>query len=291
MSEEKFSGKSFVSLRLLKKVGIIGLSVALATLIVIAAFSLLHSSNKSFSIHFDKSEDVHLVVSTKPDGSDAGTFFLGNPLVDAGQVDGLEVYSRLEEINDLAELTGPTNFYSKDSNDQEYLSAMLFTVYLTNTGEEEETYTASLNLDAQEYDSKVAPIEYYRVLFAESDVDETQKADVNLKTKVYGAKTNQVSGTPMGDDDTREAVSSYKNNIAPSGHTVRVADVNINGQEYCEPFISSNVGQSIVRHEITVPSNTTRRLTFVGYFEGFDPDGYGEAPNRAFLLMSLHLGK
>lgn len=298
MSNEKFSGKSFVNLRLLKKIGIIGLSVSAAAITLVAVFSLFQSSGKSFTIRLDNPiEQPHLQMSSTVSGGDPSTYFAGEPIMNASQAYGAQVFSRINETTSLENLHGSQNLdhiNEKGEIETDSQDAQVFTLYLTATGDEEEVFQVALNIDGLEVPNNVkSPLEYYRAMFITSDVTDSLEANVNRKTTVYGNKTTTKQSTVLDANDYRECVSSYSRVRDDDGRTVRQADEdsNIDGQYYCEPFTSTNVNEELVRFQVSIPSKQTIRLTFVGYFEGYDPDGYGVAPTQAYMLLSLHFGK
>ena len=298
MSDGKFRGKSIVNLRLLRKIGIIGLSVSAATIVLVAVFSLLTSSGKSFTIRLDNPiEAPHIQMSSSVNGGDPSTYFVGDPILNASQALGPQVYERVNAIDSLDYLHGSQNLDHMEQDgtiNPEGQDAQVYTLYLTATGDEEEVFQVTLNLDGLDVPFGVtSPLEYYRAMFITSDVTESLESHVNQNVTVYGNKTNTNQSTVLDENDMREAVSSFSRVRNNDGRTVRQAneDSKIAGQAYCEPFASNEVGEQLVRFQITIPSKETKRITFVGYFEGYDPDGYGLAPTEAYMLLSLHFGK
>ena len=299
MSNEKYSGKSFVNLRLLKKIGIIGLSVSAAAISLVAVFSLFQSSGKSFTIRLDNPlEQPNLQMSSSINGGDPATYFAGQPILNASQAYGADVFQRVtdpEKFPTLEQIHGSQNLDHKNEKGEietDSQDAQVYTLYLTAMGDEEEEFQLSLNLDGLSVPYNVkSPLEYYRAMFIISRVDESLNPNLDLSTKVYGNKTTTQQPTVEGENDYRECVSSYTRVRDENGKTIRNAGDDINGQYYCEPFNSTEVNEQLVRFKISIPSKQSIRITFVGYFEGFDPDAYGVAPTEAYMLLSLHFGK
>lgn len=291
--DKKVDGKRLARLKLLKKVGIFGLSASAIAIIVIAIFSFFPTGGGNFSIRFDDpGKAPNITMSEDAESKESGVYFLGQPLNKVLPTSCEDVYKYVSELK-VKEVGGSQNLKNKANDGSEIDEALVHSVFLKVDGEADETLKVTLNLDGYSLpkNNTVGPLEYLRVLTYVSEISEDKQSESNVKTTVYGATNIQNSPTVLGNDDFREAVSTYKKSMAEDGRTARTSSYALNGQEYCEPFVSSNVGEQLVKQELNLQKGKTYRYTFVSYFEGYDPDGYGKAPLETYLLMSLHFGK
>ena len=289
----KLNGKKLAALKAFKKFAIGGLIFSAVALIVIAIFSLFPTAGGKFTIRFDDPQKLpNITISDDSKGEKIGTYFLGNPMKNVYQTRLEDVYATISSKR-IDEIGGSQNITDKLEDGTDFDEALVYTVFISVSGEEDEIVNATVNLDGYDApkNSTNGPLDYLRVLTYVSEISEDKQSESNVKTTVYGKNNIHNEPTVLGDDDFREAVSYFTKYKNDDLRTRRKSDYALNDQEYCEPFVSSNVGEQLVKQELYLEKGKTYRYTFVAYFEGFDPDGYGIAPTDSSLLMSLHFGK
>lgn len=290
--KNKVNGKKLAALKVFKKFAIFGFTASAIALIVVAIFSLFPTGGGNFTIRFDDPRALpNVTLSETSDGSRPGTYFLGNPLQKTYQTTLSDVYKKVTDMK-VSEVAGSQNIVN-EAEGVKYDEALVYTVFISASGDQDETMKVTVNLDGYDLpkNDTTGPLEYLRVLTYVSEISEDKQSESNVKTTVYGAKNIHNLPTVLSNDDYREAVADYETALGVESRTARKATSNLNGQEYCESFLSSNVGEQLVQQELTIQKSKTYRYTFVSYFEGFDQDGYGKAPLETYLLMSVHFGK
>ena len=283
--------KKIARLRLLKKIGVAGLLASGAIGLVFFILSLLPQGNAAFSIRIDNPgtvENSNFSIFTSEDQAQEGnkkdsvTYLAGEPLKRAGQTDAKWVESQLSQIESFN-----GGLHLKNDNDKEL--AMVYTVYLTNTTDEEVEIQYAVKLDAykEAVEEMAAPIEYFRVLIQTEEVGTAN----SISNTYYGQRrTGRFPDYVYDSADGREPI--YTVSYAGDDVKTHVAtDFSSSGNDgYCINFSDYKITKDIVVSSIKIPVGKVLRYTFVAYFDGTDVDSYVRAQNDDYLLISLHFG-
>ena len=292
------SGKNIARVRLLKKIGIIGLSVSAVAVAVIAIISFLPKSTSAFSVRIDNTQRTqsHFTMSASKDGSSArylpGKAVTNMYTTSADRLEGqLKALAQseggLQGEQNWVELVDSETGSAKESHGL----ASIFTMFLKNSSDKEsQKVLYTLNLDGyNKIDGENPPYEYFRVA-AQTQVDGSEE----ILTKYYGCSRtldfqtqfntelpeNEQDREPIGRWDVQDAVNPYVESKFSS-----------NGNDgYCVSFNSYLKTKYIIEDEVVIPAGKTLRFTYASYFEGEDFDCKGSAPSGASLLLSLHFG-
>ena len=292
--------KKIARLRLLKRIGLIGLITSGAIGLVFLILSLLPQGNAAFSIRIDNpgsSENANFkIFSNAADASkstNSKTYLSADPIPSAGLTEAKDVENFLSETIKKKELTGPEHFTREGKTND---LAMIYTIYLTNTSDEDVYVKYALTLDAykQSNEDAVAPIEYFRVLIQTEEVG----SEGTLNNLYYGQKRSGRFDNKyvFDNEEGRETISTPKTYLGDDLKThVTVADdwSSPGNDGYCINFNDYNLTQDIISSEKTfvkVPVGKIVRYTFVAYFEGGDIDSTIRAQSDNYMLLSLHFG-
>ena len=291
--------KKIARLRLLKRIGVIGLITSGAIGLVFLILSLLPQGNAAFTIRIDNpasventtfkifqsSEDAEADTSgqTNKNGT---TYLAGDPMPHTALTESKAVENYLRTVT---EFKGNNNFRSDTDKDL----AMVYTIYLTNQTKEEISVQYAVRLDAfkETTDNTSGPIEYFRVLVQTEEVGNPS----SLQNKYYGQKrSGRFEGTYVFDnEDGRETISAPKTYLGDDLKTHVTLDETWSSpgnDGYCINFADYHITNDIVNSEVVVPVGKAIRYTFVAYFDGGDIDSYARAQNDDYLLISLHFG-
>ena len=293
--------KKIARLRLLKKIGLIGLVTSGAIGLVFLILSLLPQGNAAFTIRIDNptsSENSNFQIFTTEaqalNGSekDSVTYLAGDPLSHAGQTTADIVEEHLDAMRKNGNIEGNAKF----ENDSGYELAMIYTIYLTNTTNEDVSIKYAVQLDAfkEVTEEMASPIEYFRVLVQTEEVDDSS----SLTNIYYGQKPSgrypqykyevekepiRTVTKPVKVTDPETSKSTYETHI--------VSDYSSAGNDgYCKPFNDYRVSKDIVSSEVVIPVEKVLRYTFVAFFDGSDVDSYVRTAGDNYLLLSLHFG-
>ena len=282
--------KKLARLRLLKRIGIIGLITSAAIGLVFLILSLLPQGNAAFSIRIDNPgtiENSNFSIFTSEDQAKEGnkkdsvTYLAGEPLKRAGQTDAKWVESQLSQLDSFN-----GGLHLKNNEDKEL--AMVYTIYLTNTTDEEVDIQYAVRLDAykEAVEEMAAPIEYFRVLIQTEEVGTPN----SVSNAYFGQRrTGRFPNYIYDSEDGREPIYtvSYEKDV----QTHVKSDFFSNGNDgYCVNFSDYKITKDIVLSSVKIPVGKVLRYTFVAYFDGTDVDSYVRAQNDDYLLLSLHFG-
>ena len=282
--------KKIARLRLLKKIGIAGLVTSGAIGLVFFILSLLPQGNAAFSIRIDNPgtiENSNFSIFTSEDQAQEGnkkdsvTYLAGEPLKRAGQTDAKWVESQLSQLESFN-----GGLHLKNNEDKEL--AMVYTVYLTNTTDEDVEIQYAVKLDAykEAVEEMAAPIEYFRVLIQTEEVGTPN----SISNSYFGQRrTGRFPNYIYDSEDGREPIYtvSYEKDV----QTHVKSDFSSNGNDgYCINFSDYKITKDIVLSSVKIPVGKVLRYTFVAYFDGTDVDSYVRAQNDDYLLLSLHFG-
>lgn len=282
--------KKIAKLRLLKKVGLIGLITTGAIGLVFLVLSLLPQGNAAFSIRIDNpelTENSEFKIFSSQESAESGsnkdsvTYLEGKPLSHAGQTDAKVVEEHLKSVT---EFNGNNNL----TNDSGYDLAMVYTIYLTNTTQEEIHVKYAVRLDAfsESSETMASPIEYFRVLV---QTQESGNAE-SLSNVYYGQKrSNKYPNYKYDSEDGREPIFTHTYGQDDGVH-VESSYQSQGNDGYCLNFDDYRVTKDIVVSEVVVPVGKVIRYTFVAFFDGEDIDSYVRTLNNDYLLLSLHFG-
>ena len=304
------TGKNIAKVRLLKKLGLIGLSAASLTIAIVAAFAFLPKTGGVFSIRVDDPTKTasHFVMSTGAHGGGEGdvpisTYIRGTPANNMKTTSAAQVEKKLAKLDEEG-LAGPQNLMEDGGSHTE---AIVLVAYLKNTSNENVTIKYNVDLDGYSSSNGTADIyDYVRVLMRSS----IEGSD-ELPSNVYYAnhRTNyrslqyrtELEGTAQDENLDinenpfyREMISTYKLDTTDITDEYIVSTFSSNGNDgYCISFSDyriNNTSSIISGRELQIPANQTMRVTFATYFEGYDPDCSGNQPMNSQLLLSLHFG-
>ena len=293
--------KKIARLRLIKKIGVIGLITSGAIGLVFLILSLLPQGNAAFTIRVDNptsSENSNFQIfateeqAQNGNGKDAVTYLTGDPLSHAGQTTADVVEEHLDVLRQSGQFEGSAKFENKSG----YELAMIYTLYLTNTTKEDVSIKYAVQLDAfkEVTEEMASPIEYFRVLVQTEQVDNP----ASLSNIYYGQKPSgrfpqykydadkepiltKTQAVPVTEQETQRTV--YETHIVP--------DYTSPGNDgYCQPFNDYRVSKDIVTDEVLIPVGKVLRYTFVAFFDGSDVDSYVRTAGDNYLLLSLHFG-
>ena len=293
--------KTIKRLKLVRRIGLVGLVISSFGLIVVLILAFLPRDNSSFTIQIDNasesSDKMHFTMS--PNLNQGGgeqeqttSYLTATPLGNAATTEAVYIENWIESRAQSKEgLTGSQNYVVGEKN-----YAMMYTVYLTNTSKDKPQgieYSVPLDEHVKPSNNANDPLEYLRVLVRTEVVDSNELP----KNVYYGARikrdpANPTAQTLNGDD--LEPISSRKSTTVGEGEdrkAVYTADFSSNGNDgYCIPFEDEELGGNYLIKSVplSIPAAQTLRLTFVSYFEGKDYDSDGPRPYDASLLLSLH---
>ena len=286
--------KKIARLRLLKRIGIIGLITSGAIGLVFLILSLLPQGNAAFTIRIDDPAEVQTfkMFSTAEDAQnnkDSKTYMSAKPMTSTKPTDVGVVTKYLASLENKE---GSQNLIEDKENENktQHELAMVYTVYLANTSDEEIDIRYMVNLDAykQPDNTSAAPIEYFRILV------QTQIDNEPVSERFYAQKRSpKFSYVPTDCEDkdqTREPIS-WDKDWDENGEVYLKSKYKSNGNDgYCLNFNDYEFKSDIVNEQISIPVGKTLRYTFVAYFADDDLDNGGNAPENSYLLLSLHFG-
>lgn len=305
----------------LKKLGIILFCTSVAAMGVISMFSLVSAkSGDGLILTLDpEAKDAHFAMSLSPtrgkgsgsgQGSEGGgsseqpqsaRLLVGEPLGNARQTTHEKVrqyYDANFKPDAEDPMQGSWNFVDEEGRSR----ALLFTFYLTNTSDKENQtcrVVARLNTELDNSPRAIGnrPYDYARLcLFTGYDLEEDDAMHY------FGAANTKGLGTIEDPSDKRECLAAFgtvtdygtdeEGNPTMTELRYPLYSDTFNGQSisYCEPFNTGSDGMGLFDAELDILPGKCRRITFVTYLEGDDPDGAGNAPSGQKLGFSLHIG-
>lgn len=295
--------KSAKMMKVLKRLGFIGLVISVFVIIVTLIISFLPRSNNAFSIQIDtSSKPSHFRMTTNPDildeeyeedSSDFKNYFQGDPLTEAKLTFAARVERYLDSLDEKA--SGSLNFVENDIQ-----KAIVYTLFIKNTSMSEDqivNYAVEVNNRNNDKVAQSFPVEYFRVL-ARTQIYGSR----NVTNTYYGNKITKVAGedesgtiyyqNALGND--RDAISGDYQVV--NGKTVIAKGFESSGNDgYCINFVDYRTGyivQSTDDYKVhfIIPAGKVMKFTFVGYFEGNDKDSDIPVPDKASLQLTLHFG-
>ena len=284
--------RKIARLRLLKRIGIIGLATSGALGLVFFVLSLLPQGNAAFTMRIDNPTSVQnstfrIFSSAKEamedDSTDSVTYLSGEPLGNVGLTDAKAVERHLDSVENFE---GNNNF-ANESNKQ---LAMVYSMYLTNTTEEDIYVQYAVRLDAykESTEEMSSPIEYFRVLVQTEEVGYPE----TISNVYYGNRaTGRFTSYIYDSEDGREPIYTYSALNEEDMYVHIKSDLQSAGNDgYCINFNDYKITKDIVVSEVKVPVKKALRYTFVAFFDGTDVDSYVRAQSDDYLLLSLHFG-
>ena len=135
------SGKSIAKVRLLKKIGIIGLSVSAVAIGVVAIIAFLPKNNSAFSVRIDDNQraSAHFTMSSSKDGSST-RYLAGDAIKDMRPTAAPRLEEQLKVIGASEDgFQGQQNWVGKTEEGEENKGlALIYSVYLTNSSQTED---------------------------------------------------------------------------------------------------------------------------------------------------------
>jgi|GEM_PF-811741 hypothetical protein len=305
-----------------KKVTIILVSCAALAVGVIVLMSLPRGA-EGFIVQMDhdlieQQKKAHYSLTISPTGEATSASYLrGDPLGNAWPTTALTVREYYDSIKDVLDgkVEGAKPGGSHKFVDNGESKALLYTFYLRNDSKDEEAHyrlrCVVTNRTDPTNDAK-NPYDYLRIVMRQGNVGEPDDSVV-----YYGNQNIQEMGTTQGDpstddrNDLREAISDWekytrtkevedeKGNTREEQYYLRnptyIEKYSVGDKEYsldyCVNFDNAEDRNLLFdANNLIIPAGKTRRITFIAYFEGKDPDAYGSAPKGAQLGMSLIVG-
>ena len=107
----------------------------------------------------------------------------------------------------------------------------------------------------------------------------------------YFAAANSKFPTVEAEDDYRETLAGFGTQLDDNGKYRRYPNYYDHDIGYCESFVPGldNTGLFDIDN-LTIPAGGTRRVTFLAYLAGEDPDSYEKVSSGQTLSFSLHIG-
>ena len=274
--------------RLLKRIGLIGLITSGAIVLVFFILSLLPQGSAAFTIRIDNPGStansnfkMFANVSDAEEGKSSISYMRGEPANSVATTDVQHVMSYLSSID---EFKGQQTYYDEDKTHE---LAMVYTVYLQNTSEEESlTINYAVNLDAykQPDNTSAAPIEFFRILIQ-------TELNGDVSNRFYGQSRTSYLEVPTDcEDQTREPISWGKDRDENNELYIKSVYQSNGNDGYCNNFQDHDLAKDIVSYQVVIPAGKTMRFTYCAYFAGDDLDSGGYPPENAYMLLSLHFG-
>ena len=289
----------------LKRVAWIAFGTSTAAMVVITLFSLV--SNRGGLVISLNYRDVanHFTMSLQPrrgEGSstdDPRSLLIAEPLGDTLPTTNKTIRAYYEaHMSGLAGQapSGSWNLVDTSTNDS---LALFYTFYLTNASlTEAQPFRISGRMNSELVQSPESighrPYDYVRLaIFSGED----GKADDTVV--YYGAQNTYQLGTEEDPSDTREALANVYRLMDDQGRYYRVSDysdvyVGADGQEheiaFCQSFVPGMDGMGLFEFSGVIAPGVSRRITFVSYLEGADPDCDGVLPKGQKLGFALTVG-
>lgn len=284
-------GKKIVNGKRWKKTGIILSSVSAVALIVVSMFLLFRSGKSGgFTVHIvNPAEANHVTMSDDPKGGVA-TILSASPIDGMYPTTASKVEAYLQGFADFDAIRGSHNMMDDNPSREGMASALVYTLFLTNDGEEEQELDYEVQLDSyvRATNGATGALDYLRVM-VQTSID---TIDGNQSTKYFAKASNSNLGTDISETDNSEPISTWEKGPDNNFKTARISNyVGLSESRYCENFIDDKNNNVIVRSSVIVPAKKTMRFTFVEYLEGEDQDCKGQGPNETTLLMSLYFGR
>ena len=294
------SGKSIARMRLLKKIGIIGLSVTSIAVAVVAAIAFFPKSSSAFSVHVDNTgadqkKNAHFTMTQNgEDGEKPKTYLSGKavPNMFTTTASRLEGYlSSLEKFGGAQNWVENVVSASDSTTLEAHGLALVYTVFLNNTSNDEDQ-GLKYNVDLDGYKHIDSPIEYLRVAIQ----TQVEGSDEAPKTVYYGNprtkdKKEQFGTAIENDPETnqREPIGDWA--LEGLEDAVLTSMFQSYGNDgYCVNFNDYRINKHIVEGvDIVIPAGKQMRFTYCCYLEGNDLD-CDYAPEDTNFLMSLHFG-
>lgn len=309
--------------KILKRVAAVLLVVASAVAVVILLLALVNQTGDNnggtvegdFVVKLDNADTAsnHFRIGTKPGtgddqedpdvktANDGTKVLLGEALGNAWPTSNAVVRAH---YNDLIKekglnggLSGSANFKDEVTNQP---AALIYTFYLTNVSDtESQTFRFAARLSHNRGQSAnstgVDAYEYVRFgVFMGNNGSEDD--DV----RYFANRTMSSTGLKSDPNDYRECLSNYTILYDEKGNPYReptYSDKFADTQEVsiCEPFEPDSDPAYADRglfdlQNLEIAPGKSRRITFIAYLEGADPDCHGSAPTNQKLGFSLHVG-
>lgn len=285
-------GKKIVKSKHLKRAGIILASVSSAALVIILMFAIFKTgSSGGFTIRIDTlSEKNHVTMSDSPDGKST-TLLNAEPVRNMFTTTAKTVEDEFLSTFTVDNIGGAHNMEDTVSGRNGYKAALMYTVFLNNTGSEVQRLWYELQIDRYVEPSNGAKdlFEYARMIVQTSEGLESLTNEAN--TQYFARHNNEELGTTEGADDDREAISTHIKTSDTLGNTVRESTYSgMSNDKFCTNFNEDEGNNILFSHYVDIKPNSVLRFTFVMYLEGEDPDCYGKQPEDSVLLMSLNFG-
>ncbi len=296
-----------------RKVAIIALVGAVSIAAVISLFGIVYGGSDGLVVRMDEgggASDAFAMFPTGIEGKPAEegtTYMVGDPLNGARQTS--TQYVRNYYSSELAwkgksgELSGSNNYIEYTEDGEKVSRALVYTFYLKNNSTTEETtYRIQANITSQTepVNGSNNPYDYLRVALYEGNVGYDDDY-----VRYFGAPNTKKQGTYIDGveypDDNRECIGAKNihkvyDDDGNDLYTLRSPayyDDSLPNEKigFCENFHTSagaDVLFSLVDQKIA--PGATRRITFISYLEGDDPDAYGTVPIGAAIGLNLIVG-
>ena len=284
-----------------KRFVITAMTVAGAAGIVILILSLLgdNSQNTQDSgvvIRVDnEAKTAHFTMVTQPGGEAAKDGVLvGTPLGNTSLSTAKEVREYYDSLTTSkgwnGDLFGSNNF----SDEKRGSLAIVYTFYLTNTSTTDAQafrLQCKLNqtIESLNEGSGARAYEYLRLALYMGD---NGKPDDTAR--YYGLANSDRIPTALATDDYRECLDGADKLLdATDGHPYRVpsGDWKDGDIEYVDLFEVGFDRRGLFDYgDLSIPAGGIRRITFVAFLDGKDPDSMKEPSAGQSLSFSLHVG-
>lgn len=199
-------------------------------------------------------------------------------------------YDSLLEEKDLDHNGGSHNFVDKDGE----AKATVYTFFLRNdsaTIEAKYRLQATLTNRTDPTNNARNPYDYLRIILLEGNVGEADDSIV-----YYGnANVNETGTVDGGVSDSRECISTWEreNHDADSEHPyyLRKPLYSDGENSYCVNFENKNDPDLLFdAADHRIAPGKIRRITFIAYFEGEDPDALGTPPKGSSFGFGITVG-
>lgn len=264
-----------------RNIALIVTGVGAVGILMLSVISFLGRVSGQFTIKMDpRVAPTTMKLLDKVDGSYVEQ--LNAPgLANAHVSTASRVFEEVDQLKTNNDLNGSNNITRKGTLNGEETSidtALVFTFYAENVSKNEDAifdYDLSIDDYTSPSNSSVQPYAYLRVAVFENLYREDGLGSHDCT--IYALESTNLNAN----NDYRECLSTY-NTI----DSKKLARYSYNGISYCEPFIDAYTIAN--RSAITLEPQKKMRFTVIAWFEGNDPDCYGDAPEGSSITLSMN---
>lgn len=284
-----------------KRIAMIAMGVAGAVGIVLLLLLLFGNNTENTQdsgvvIRIDhEARQAHFTMAAQPGGEEAKDGVLvGTPLGNTALSTAKEVREYYDSMTASKGWNG--GFYGSNnfSDEKRGSLAIFYTFYLSNSStSEEQTFRlqGKLNqsIESLNQGKGARAYEYLRLALYMGNVGQPDDT-----VKYYGLANSDNVPTEVAPDDMRECIYTFNTLLdEEDGHKYRSprGEWQDGDIEYVDLFeVGYERNGLFDLGDQKIPVGGTRRVTFVAFLDGNDPDSFKETSSGQFLSFSLHIG-